>query len=342
MTFYVHAPNVHQGGGRTLLSTLLTQADQNFHLVLDSRMTTNLLPQSVPIKSIKPTLFDRFKAEVWLYQSAKSNDHILCFGNLPPLFKTHAKVSVFLQNRYLFGQHDFSKFSTAAKLRLQVERWWFRARMQSNYQVIVQSQSMQRELKQTLGFDSLVLAFSPDRKSMQVGAELLDCEDKFDFVYVSSAEPHKNHFNLLSAWVLLAKQGVRPSLALTVSENTAAHVAQLIEHTKQLHGLNVKNFGTLQHGQVQALYQNSSALIFPSKLESYGLPLLEAKQLGMPILAPELDYVRDVVQPDQTFNPDSPTSIARAVLRHLNIQTPTVEPVDAATFLAHIQKQGEA
>ena len=61
----------------------------------------------------------------------------------------------------------------------------------------------------------------------------------------------------------------------------------------------------------------------------------------MPILAPELDYVRDVVEPDQTFDPNSPTSIARAVLRHLNIHAPKTEPVDAATFLAQIQKRGD-
>lgn len=341
MTFFIHAPNVHQGGGLTLLKALLAHTNQDTCCVLDERMAAAGLPSVVKIKAIRPTLLSRLNAEVWLFKRTNSEDFVLCFGNLPPLLKSRARAAVFLQNRYLFGMRNFSEFSWGVRLRLRIERWWFRARMQAGYQIIVQSLTMQRELKQDLGFDSIVLPFlgssleEPDPKNN------VKTKKEFDFVYVSSAEPHKNHAALLDAWVLLAEQGIHPSLALTVSENTATYMAQLIELKKQSYGLNIMNFGTMQHGDVRALYQKSNALIFPSKLESFGLPLLEAKQLGMPILAPELDYVRDVVEPDQTFDPNSPTSIARAVLRHLNIHAPKTEPVDAATFLAQIQKWGD-
>lgn len=341
MTFFIHAPNVHQGGGLTLLKALLAHTNQDTCCVLDERMVAEGIPSIANIKEIRPTLLNRLNAEVWLLKHASSEDLVLCFGNLPPFFKSRARVAVFLQNRYLFGVRNFSEFSWGVKARLHIERWWFRARMQTRYQIIVQSPTMQRELKQDLGFDSIVLPFLASEYSTLENVGNPNAAKEFDFVYVSSAEPHKNHATLLDAWVLLAEQGMRPSLALTVSENTAAHVAQLIELKKQSHGLNIRNFGTLQHGGVQALYQKSNALIFPSTLESFGLPLLEAAQLGMPILASELDYVRDVVEPDQTFDPKSPTSIARAVLRHLNIHTQKTEPVDAATFLAQIQKWGD-
>jgi glycosyltransferase involved in cell wall biosynthesis len=38
------------------------------------------------------------------------------------------------------------------------------------------------------------------------------------------------------------------------------------------------------------LYKNSSALIFPSLMESYGLPLIEAMYLDLPILVSKLPY----------------------------------------------------
>jgi len=57
------------------------------------------------------------------------------------------------------------------------------------------------------------------------------------------------------------------------------------------------------------------------------------------ILAPELDYVRDVIDPAQTFDPNSPTSIARAVLRHLKIPVTKTNAVDAKAFLAHVLQQ---
>jgi hypothetical protein len=53
---------------------------------------------------------------------------------------------------------------------------------------------------------------------------------------------------------------------------------------------------------------------------------------GLPILAPELDYVRDVCVPIQTFDPHSPVSIARAVKRFLGQPDPTVELSTPAEF----------
>lgn len=341
MTLFIHAPNVHQGGGRTLLSALLGQVDKTACCVLDERMNKRDAVLNPAIHSIKPTLFDRLCAEIFLSKNAKADDVVLCFGNLPPLFKSRAKVMVFLQNRYMFGPHDFSRFALGTKLRLRLERWWFRTRMRSNYQIIVQSSTMQRELQSSLGFKATVLPFlAANGEPSIITAESFQNKE-FDFVYVSSAEPHKNHAALLDAWVLLAEQGIRPSLALTVNADSAAHVVQLIEQKSILHGLRISNFGTLTYGDVQNLYRNSSALIFPSKLESFGLPLLEASQIGLPILASELDYVRDVVDPAQTFDPDSPTSIARAVLRHLNIHLPKTETVDAKAFLAHVLQQNK-
>ena len=45
------------------------------------------------------------------------------------------------------------------------------------------------------------------------------------------------------------------------------------------------------------------------------LPLLEAARAGVRIVASERDCVRDVCRPHETFDPESPVSIARAVAR---------------------------
>ena len=73
---------------------------------------------------------------------------------------------------------------------------------------------------------------------------------------------------------------------------------------------------------VQPLYRSASALVYPSLLESFGLPLTEAKACGLPVIAAELDVVRDVLDPVQAFDPLSPTSIARAVIRFMGIDEP--------------------
>jgi glycosyltransferase involved in cell wall biosynthesis len=83
--------------------------------------------------------------------------------------------------------------------------------------------------------------------------------------------------------------------------------------------LNVVNVGHVSLAEISMLYDQSSALIYPSTSESLGLPLIEANERMLPIIASELDYVRDIVEPVQTFDPYSHVSIARSVKRHLGI-----------------------
>ena len=47
------------------------------------------------------------------------------------------------------------------------------------------------------------------------------------------------------------------------------------------------------HDDLLEMYPKSRALIFPSNYESFGIPLIEAKNFNLPILAGELDYIRE-------------------------------------------------
>ncbi len=150
-------------------------------------------------------------------------------------------------------------------------------------------------------------------------------KESCEFLYVASGEPHKNHRRMIEAWRLLAEEGLFTSLRLTLDETRFSTLCREIEEMCQRHGLKVKNMGTLSHGDVLALYKDVDALIYPSTFESFGLPLIEARQEGLPVIAAELDYVRDVCSPVQTFDPTSPVSIARAVKRFLAVPEPALQ-----------------
>ena len=81
------------------------------------------------------------------------------------------------------------------------------------------------------------------------------------------------------------------------------------------------------------LYNHSTALIYPSLLESCGLPLVEAGQCKLPVLASELDYVRDILDPVETFDPKSAKSIARSLKRFLKIKEEKTKIVGANDFI---------
>ena len=58
----------------------------------------------------------------------------------------------------------------------------------------------------------------------------------------------------------------------------------------------IKCIGSQPYETVFNLYKASDALIFPSYIETYGLPLLEAASIGLPIIAADLPYAREVLK----------------------------------------------
>jgi glycosyltransferase involved in cell wall biosynthesis len=335
---YIHAPNVHQGGGRTLLNALLKGIECEALLFTDQRM---LLPKAmgvnIKVTPIAPSIAQRILAEKRLAQVVKKEDVVLCFGNLPPLFKLRGRTVVFVQNRYLIEDVPLSEFPHKVRLRLAVERLWLARRLMNVDEFVVQTQTMKRYLvEKTRGkvpVSELPFVADPSGYTRDLPQSEVNKDVVFDFVYVASGEPHKNHRKLVEAWCLLAEDGLFPSLCLTLDEARFVELFRLIDEMQKRHGLEVTNVGELSHHEVLALYKKSGAAIYPSKFESFGLPLIESRQAGLPVLASELDFVRDVLDPNQTFNPDSPISIARAVKRFMGVDEKSLPLLDAKQFL---------
>jgi glycosyltransferase involved in cell wall biosynthesis len=343
---FIHATNVHQGGGRSLLEALLKVLNDKvkFELSLDDRMTTPVdMPHNVQIKRVKPSILGRLSAERWLFKSVAEEDVVLCFGNLPPLFKLRGHTTVFVQNRYLIDEVKLNGFTPRIRLRLAMERLWLSKKMLNVNEFIVQTPTMKNllELKTRGKVPVRVFPFVGETNgySRAILQPKIQKKEKNSFVYVASGEPHKNHRQLIEAWCLLAKEEIFPSLYLTLDETRFSELCLWIELKRKQYGLRIINAGMLSHQDVLLLYKKSIAMIYPSTLESFGLPLIEARQAGLQILASELDYVRDVVDPEQTFNPESSRSIARAVKRHMEIDVESMPLLDATGFMASLLRK---
>lgn len=341
MSLIVHAPNIHQGGGKALLLPLLEVAGKrsSVTVLIDSRLEIpEELSRSIMIIRISPTIFGRLAGEWMLRRLAQDHDTILCFGNLPPLLRIKGRCVVFIQNRYLVEQHGLEGFPLRVRLRLMIEHFWLRVFHTHAATFIVQTKSMQQLTQQTLQRTVDVMALFPDSSGYQrrkIGKDLGRAV-VYDFLYVASGEPHKNHVNLLEAWKLLASDGLYPSLCLTVSASDYPGLARIVEGVKSGHKLNIDNVVACSRSDVQRLYDGARALVYPSMVESFGLPLLEARQAGLSIIAAELDYVRDLVDPEEVFDPKSPRSIARAVKRFLRIPEESLPVLSTEKFVERL------
>lgn len=336
MALFLYAPNVHAGGGATLLMELLETCGGSVdHCILDTRIESRVPDDFPVVRYVKNTILSRISAELWLSQNVGNDDKVLFFHSLPPLFPVRGRVIVFVQNRLILEKVSHTQFPFRVALRHWVERLWCRVFRGRVFRYVVQTPSMSVSLRHFLRprAEVSVVAFQAENlqsENRQIESPL------YDFVYVASGDAHKNHRTLIDAWILLAQSGLRPSLALTVSSEQFAELTKEISVLSAIHALNISNLGHISSESVENLYRSSRALIFPSKLESLGLPLVEAHRIGLPILAAELDYVRDVVCPIETFDPNSHVSIARSVMRFLGKPEPIVQMQTAAEFMTAV------
>ncbi len=309
----LYAPNIHQGGGRSLLLPILLALENevDIALVLDERMR---LPEGFKftgtIFRVHATLFSRLKFEWQLRKLIVSDSLLLCMGNLPPLFAHAGRQIVFVQNRYLIESLPLADFPLSVRLRIQLERWWLRSRIRYVQQFIVQTRTMKKLLDSALGANATVLPFSA---LTETDADLSDREVQYDFLYVATGEPHKNHRVLIEAWIKLADKGEFPSLCLTLDVQRFPELCNWIEQAIKCYELKVVMRGECSHEVILGLYRSSRAMIYPSLLESFGLPLIEAVLQGLPILAADADYVSDIINIEACFDAESPQSVADAV-----------------------------
>ena len=340
---FIHASNVHQGGGRTLLMAILKSLPINTKLILtiDSRMAlSDSVVNEITVKRVKATLVDRITSERWLLDNVEADDLVFCFGNLPPLFKLRGQVLLFVQNRYLIDDVSLNGFSIKTKLRLRIERLWLYNRILNVVEVFVQTPSMKKLMERRVKREVVVNVFpfmkDIERYSRRIKALEVSKIKNYNFLYVASGEPHKNHRQLIEAWCLLAKEGLFPGLKLTLDRADFADLCFWLDRKVEQYQLKVENVGHLPHEKINNLYENTNALIYPSSFEAFGLPLIEARQKGLPVLASELDYVRDVLDPEHSFYPESAVSIARAVKRFMGIEEQVLPLHDANELIAEI------
>ena len=114
-------------------------------------------------------------------------------------------------------------------------------------------------------------------------------KNKINFFYPATSYIYKNHKILFEAFSiidrLLSKKIV---LYLTCKEND-------FSLTKNYQNIEIVYLGTRPHSEIVGLFQNVDALLFPSYIETLGLPLIEAASFGLPIVASDLPYAREVL-----------------------------------------------
>lgn len=302
------------GGGKVLLDQLLTE--NNFGeveiLICDERyILPAKISSSLKVYRVMPTLVARWKAEFLLKALSKKNPHlnVLCFSNLPPAFRLESKIILYLQNALLLPRVPLSGDGIKTKLRILYEKSWLNLFFRNVDEVWVQTQSMKAALAHKK-IPTFLKAIHPKLPTSNVGIS-----KKYSFITVSGTAPHKRLKILLDAWELFGSNA--PSL-LIITDKPSADLMKQIDKVRKK---NVEIRIDVSREEIFEYYQESKCLIITSKIESFCLPLYEAKHFKLKILAPNESYVNDFGPVDGTINLESKFTLKDSIeknLSHLN------------------------
>lgn len=135
--------------------------------------------------------------------------------------------------------------------------------------------------------------------------------------YPAQTWPHKNHLGLLEA-LAIARDKHHVEVPLVCSGRQMQDCFPRIEKQVRQLGLSnqVKFLGFVSPQELQALYRLCRCLVFPSRFEGFGMPVLEAFRMGVPVACSKVTCLKALAgDAALTFDPGSPDQIAECALR---------------------------
>lgn len=139
----------------------------------------------------------------------------------------------------------------------------------------------------------------PDLESIDIArypAEPL-APDEYHFLYPATPFLYKEHKTIIEAIhiIMIRNKEIADKIRIhfTVTQEDAPHIVKLVE--KYCLHRQILFEGTIEHDKLLRMYKSSCALLFPSTIETLGLPQIEAAKFGLPIVATDLEYSKEVL-----------------------------------------------
>jgi glycosyltransferase involved in cell wall biosynthesis len=168
------------------------------------------------------------------------------------------------------------------------------------------------------------------------------------FVTLGTIEGRKNHLLLLNLWRDWAEGGrtAIPKLVIVGQRGWAAEQTfAMLDRCPGLK-LHVVELPDCDDATLASLIGNARALLFPSFVEGYGMPLAEALAAGIPVIASDLPVFREIAGSIPTYcDPLDGLSWREAIMAYIPIdsairanQCAAISNYSAPTWTVHFKK----
>jgi alpha-1,3-rhamnosyl/mannosyltransferase len=215
-------------------------------------------------------------------------------GGTMPFLRGTRRVLTIHDLQYLYYPEYFSG-TKLRFLKMMVPRSAEAARL-----VLTPSEFTRRTVIERLNIDPSIVVTVPHgvspRESKQPTLpvrELYELTGPY-FLFPAITYPHKNHLLLLRGFAKLLKR--HPEVRLVLTGAKGSMEVAIASEIREL-GIEgrVRRLGHVPSGDLDALYHNAAGLVFPSRFEGFGAPVLEAMSRGCPVIAANATALPEVV-----------------------------------------------
>lgn len=306
-TIIIEAFNINSGGAKELLLYLINYVIENTNHSISVSLQDSLMIDEIHKINSERIKIIKVNKVMSLIRLFKKREHVIFFGNLPPFVKCNNSI-LYIHNMYLAlsSKELINNNIKGIKLiKLLVMKAYIRIFHNKVSFVFCQTLHMQQFLLNNMKVNSSIMPFYDDNVINKA------CSKLYDFCYVGLPSSHKNHIRLLEAVELLINKGYVFKIAITVPDRQEDMI--LKERIKFINSLKdedtILNKGHCSKQEINEIYLKSKTLVFPSLLESFGLPVIEGKLFGLRIIASDLPYIYDLISNPIVFDPYSVKSI---------------------------------
>lgn len=225
-------------------------------------------------------------------------DKLLSLQNIAVLDK-NIKQTVYLHQPLPFVNYKF-KFFEAPRL------WFYQniycilisKSMKIADEVIVQTTWMKKAVAEKCKVNiEKIKVVSPkidiDKDTGIVSNDI--CEENKSFFYPATPLIYKNHKTILEAMKILKDEGIDNYKVLFTFKGDENKLAKKLFSFAKKYQLPVDFIGYVSREEAFSLYKKS-ILLFPSYIETFGLPLLEAREIGSCVLASNTEFATEILE----------------------------------------------
>ena len=219
----------------------------------------------------------------------------------------------------------------------------YRINLHRNDFVIVQQEWFRETFRQMFGLAHHQIIVAPPRlpQSSQLPQSHKLKDGTFRFIYPAYPDVHKNFECLCEAARMLEQEVGRGRFeVLLTTDGTFNRYSRWLQ--KRWGNVDSLTFcGFLSREQLYTRYAQSDCLVFPSQVETWGLPISEFSVTGRPMLLADLPYAHESAAGSaQTayFNPHEPEQLKELMFRLLHADFTMLHAVPTMPYKEPVAK----